>query len=192
MCRKQNGKSRLQVLPRKTLFFTIQGKNAKQLPQLNCAGKTQHLHSPEDTKKLQVPTLLGIQKPAIFLSKYYGKSSNSSFSMGRKFGAPRACFPFHGTSLRCVFNSYRDDGHRFIAARWEISQCQVTAAFIVENKVPRLRKSTNLHRWELCIMQNFCYVKNNPLRCNGRGSWQKQSAASYITTLYEVMSDGTC
>ncbi|KRZ82074.1 hypothetical protein T08_13768 [Trichinella sp. T8] len=58
----------------------------------------------------------------------------------------RACFPFHGTSLRCVFNSYRDDGHRFIAARWEISQCQVTAAFIVENKVPRLRKSIGLQR----------------------------------------------
>ncbi|KRX53686.1 hypothetical protein T09_1994 [Trichinella sp. T9] len=104
----------------------------------------------------------------------------------------RACFKFHRTSLRCVFNRYRDDGHRFIAARWEISQCQVIAAFIVENKVLRLRKSTNLHRWELCIMQNFCSVKNNPLRCNGRGSWQKQSAASYITTLYEVMSDGTC
>ncbi|KRX70361.1 hypothetical protein T06_847 [Trichinella sp. T6] len=48
------------VLPRKTLFFTIQGKNAKQLPQHNCAGKTQHLPSPEDTSKQQVPMLLGL------------------------------------------------------------------------------------------------------------------------------------
>ncbi|KRZ91652.1 hypothetical protein T08_13875 [Trichinella sp. T8] len=73
----------------------------------------------------------------------------------------RACFPFHGTSLRCVFNRYRDDGHRFIAARWEISQCQVTAAFIVENKVPRLRKSIGLQRWS-------CAAKNKQVRGNGR------------------------
>ncbi|XP_003379752.1 hypothetical protein Tsp_03406 [Trichinella spiralis] len=101
--------------------------------------------------------------------------------MGRKFGAPRA-------SLGCAFNRYRDDSHRFIAARWEIPQCEIIAVFHVENEMLRLRKSTSLHHWELCIMENFWPVENNPLRCNGRSACQKQSPASYKTTLYEVMA----
>ncbi|KRY16744.1 hypothetical protein T12_7502 [Trichinella patagoniensis] len=169
---------------------SLQGKMENNFPNLIAQAKCNisiHLKTPENSKSprfLDCFAPFKILKPAFCLSKYYGKSSNSSFSMGRKFGGPR-------TSLGCVFNRYRDDGHRFIAARWEISQCEVMTALHVENKVLRLRKSTNLHRWELCIMQYFCSVENIPLWCNGRGSWLKQSAASYITTLYEVMSDGT-
>ncbi|KRY31335.1 hypothetical protein T01_13117 [Trichinella spiralis] len=70
--------------------------------------------------------------------------------------------PFHRTSLGCVFNRYGDDGLRFIAARWEMTQCEVIAALHVENKVLRLRKSFGLQRWS-------CAAENKQVPGNGRG-----------------------
>ncbi|XP_003379754.1 hypothetical protein Tsp_03408 [Trichinella spiralis] len=151
-----------------------------------------HLETPENTK---FPRFLG--RAVILPSAWEGSlalQGGSLFGLSillllYVFHVPlRACLPFHRASLGCAFNRYRDDSHRFIAALWEIPQCEIIAVFHVENKMLRLRKSTSLHHWELCIMENFWPVENNPLRCNGRSACQKQSPASYKTTLYEVMA----
>ncbi|KRZ91643.1 hypothetical protein T08_16372 [Trichinella sp. T8] len=109
----------------------------------------------------------------------------------------RACFPFHGTSLRCVFNSYRDDGHRFIAARWEISQCQYRAygnqlvcsdVMVYYAKFLCCGKLLTAEYYEQFIMKIHSWSReNNPTWNVGRGALCKISVLQKISR-YGVMA----
>ncbi|KRY16729.1 hypothetical protein T12_7019 [Trichinella patagoniensis] len=166
---------------------SLQGKMENNFPNLIAQAKCNisiHLKTPENSKSprfLDCFAPFKILKPAFCLSKYYGKSSNSSFSMGRKFGGPR-------TSLGCVFNRYRDDGHRFIAARWEISQCEVIAAFIVAALIKCCAYGNQL----VCsdghgVLCKISVLENNPTWNVGRGALCKISVLQKISR-YGVMA----